>query len=54
MPERMWLERVRFLRKVVGTDDCIYIKHTKVADKTVPRGMYDFTTLRLYERYERD
>ena len=54
MPERVWLERVCFLRSVAGTDDCIYIKHTKVADKTVPRGMYDFMTLRLHESYECD
>ena len=40
---------------MVRADDyCIYIKHMMVADKTVPRGMYDFMTLRLYERYEWD
>lgn len=39
---------------VVRADDCIYIKQTKVTGKTVPRGMYDFMTLRLYESYERD
>ena len=39
---------------VVRADDCIYIKHMKAGDKTVPRGMYDFMTLRLHESYERD
>jgi hypothetical protein len=34
---------------VVRIDDCIYTKLTKVAEKTVPRGMYEFydiTTIR--------
>lgn len=35
-------------------DECIYIKHMKAGDKTVPRGMYDFTTSRIHESYERD
>ena len=38
----------------VGADDCIYIKQTKVTGKMVPRGMYDFMELRLYEKYEWD
>jgi hypothetical protein len=31
--ERVWLERLRFVRDEFGADDCIYIKHTKVAEK---------------------